>query len=167
MIGLGHQVCTVFAQELRDLLGFQQPGKRVVQQHQAIAQLVVAALGGLQHQGAAFLQFQADRHARFMFFAQFVAEAGEGIDPGFDAVFMRALLGDAERPLPAIVAHIVHDHAVPAFILPRSPADQHRQFVVAIGEHFAGDIDPLANHRLDSELAIVDHRHGAFDSDPG
>ena len=154
-------------QEQRHLLGFQQARQFVVQHHQTVAQFVVTALGSLQHQAAAFLQFKADRHPGLMFLAQFIAEAGEGIDPCLDAVFMRPELGDGERAFPAIVADIGHDHAVPAFFLQHAPADQHRQLVVTISEHFAGDIDTLADHSLDGELTIVDHRHGAFDSDPG
>ena len=139
----------------------------MVQQHQAVAQFVITAFGGLQHQAAALLQLQADWHASFMLLAQFVTEAGKGVDPGFDAILMAALAGDGKRALPTIVADIQHDHAVPAFISQGAPADQHRQFIVAIGKHFAGHMDPLAHHRLDGKLTVVDDRHGAFDRDPG
>ena len=139
----------------------------MVQQHQAVTQFVVTAFGGLQHQATALLQLQADRHASFMLLAQFVTEAGKGVDPGFDAVLMAALVGHGKRALPTIVADIKHDHAVPAFVSQGAPADQHRQFIVAIGEHFAGDMNPLAHHRLDGKLSVVDDRHGAFDRDPG
>ncbi len=167
VVGLGHQVCTFFVQELRNLLGFQPACKLVVQQHQTIAQFVVTAFSRLQDQAAALLQLQTDGHPGLMFLAQFVTEAGEGIDPGFDAIFVKALLCNGKRAFPAIVADIGHDHAVPAFILQRAPADQYGELVMAVGEHLAGNGYPLPNHSFYGEFAAVDYRGGAFDSDPG
>jgi hypothetical protein len=67
VIGLGHQLRTA-VQKQRDLLGFEQPGQFMVQRRQLFAQLTVAALGGLLHHGAAFLQFQLTGTAAMCFF---------------------------------------------------------------------------------------------------
>lgn len=134
---------------------------------QVLLQFAFAAFGRLLDLIAAFLQFQADGDAGGVFLAQFVAEAGEVIDPGLDAVLVRALLGHTERALPGIVALVAHGHAVPMVFAQAPPTDQDGQLVMAIGEHVACNLDTLALHGLDRKGPGVDHRCGVFNGDPG
>ncbi|MNF82850.1 hypothetical protein D3C84_651610 [compost metagenome] len=165
MIGPGHQIGTARCQEQRHLLGRQQAGELMVQGRQLLAQLTGAALDGHLHLVAPFLQLQADRHPCTEFLFQLVAKTGELIDPGLDTKHIAALFRHVELALPAVVAQVTHDLAVPHFILQRTPANAHGQLVMTIGEDFAGHCHVLPGHGLGGELPAVDHRHGVFNRD--
>ncbi|MNK98008.1 hypothetical protein D3C87_1183590 [compost metagenome] len=162
VVGLSHQLGATLVQEQRDLLGFEQARQLMVQRRQLFAQLAFATFGGLLNVQAPFLQLQADRYGGDVFFLEFIAETGELIDPGFDAKHIAALIRYLKAALPAVVAHIGHDFAVPGFITFSPPAHAHCQLVVTVGKHFAGDHDVLPHHGLDRKLATVEGRHGVF-----
>ena len=74
---------------------------------------------------------------------------------------------DVERTAALFASWYELFHAVPAFVGQRTPADQHGELIVTVGEHFAGNRNTLANHGLYGEFTAVDHRRGAFNGDPG
>ena len=165
VIGLSHQLCTARVQKQCDLLGFEQAGQFMVQRRELLAELAFAAFGGLLHHRAAFLQLQRNRHRRAVLLFQFVLEAGEMVDPRFDAIQVAALLFGAELALPGVVALIGHDLGLPGFLAFLAPADAHGELVMAVGKHFAGHHHFAPGNRFGGELAAVESRHGVFDDD--
>ena len=165
MIGLGHQLGATLVQKQRDLLDFEQTGQFMVQRRQLFAQLPFGAFGGLLDLVAPFLQLQADRHPGRVFFLQLITEAGELIDPGFDTKHITALARDTELALPAVIAQVGHDFALPGLVTLGTPAHAHGQFVVTVGKHFAGHHHVLTHHGFDGELPAIEGRHGVFDRD--
>ncbi|MNF98964.1 hypothetical protein D3C84_818460 [compost metagenome] len=165
VIGLGHQVSATLVQKQCDLLGFEQPGQFMVQRGQRFAEWSFSAFGRLLDLIAPLLQLKTDRHPGRVLFFQLITEAGELIDPGFDAEHITALAVDAELALITVVAQLAHDVALPDFIVGGAPADPDRQFVMTVGEDFAGNDHVLPHHRFNGELPAIEGRHGVFDRD--
>ncbi|MNF30617.1 hypothetical protein D3C84_113620 [compost metagenome] len=163
VIGLSHQLRTARVQEQRDLLGFEQPGQFMVQRGELFAELTFAALGGLLHHAPAFLQLQRHRYSSIVFLLQFILKTGELVDPRLDAIEEAPLVFRAELALPAVIALIGHDLALPGVFAFLAPADAHREFVVTVGKHLAGDHHLTAGNRLHGELPAIEGRHGVFD----
>ncbi|MNT24182.1 hypothetical protein D3C72_1596420 [compost metagenome] len=137
----------------------------MVQGCQIFAELPFGAFGRLLNVQSAFLQLKTDRHGGGMLFFQFVAKAGELVDPGFDAEHITALALDPKLALPAVVAQVGHDLALPDLIALGPPAHPHGQLVVTVGEHLAGHHHVLADHGLDRKLPAFEGRQGIFNHD--
>ncbi|MNI15978.1 hypothetical protein D3C73_692960 [compost metagenome] len=101
-----------------------------------------------------------------MLLLQLITEAGELIDPGLDAEHVTTLRPDAKHTLPTVIAHILHGLALPGLLPFGTPAHLHRQLVVPVGEHLAGDHHFLPHHRLDGKLATLKGRHGVLNRNP-
>ncbi|MNR12539.1 hypothetical protein D3C85_1289010 [compost metagenome] len=137
----------------------------MVQRRQVFAQLAFRTLRRLLDLVAAFLQLEADGHARQVLLLQLVAEAGKLIDPGLDTKDVTALLHHMELAPPAIIAQAGHDLGLPGLVAIGTPAHPHGQLIVAIGKHLAGHHHVLPRHGLDGKLPAIEGRHGVFDRD--
>ena len=161
-VGGGHQPAAVGVQEQRYLLGFQQPFQLMPQRRQFLTQGSVAALGGVLHLLTALLQLQTHRHPGNMLLFQLIAEAGELIDPGLDAIAVATRRENLELALPGVVAQIFHDVGVPDRGRLVTPAHPHGQLVVSVAEHLAAHRHCLPGNGLHRKRPAIEHRLRAF-----
>jgi len=131
---------------------------------QLLMQFALAALNGVLHQDAAFLQLQADGNARLMFFLQLMAKAGIAINPGLNAKHIAPHFGHREFCAPAVIAQKLHRRCRPVRGTGQTPVQHDCQPVVTVDKHFTAHIDLLPRSSLDRELTVFEHRGRGFNS---